>query len=258
MKLKRTTLVLLLLAVLMGGFVYFYEFQWKSQQEAVKKKQKQLFSFKEKDVQKLNIKTPSETITVERSPENSKTKWLMKSPDNSPANDGTVAYLLDLLEKEQSERVISASPSQLEEFGLKKPQATIDITLSNQKTHKLTLGKPSFDDRFVYAQNQFSSKQGEKTEVTLISKNFENAVKRSLSEWKAEAKNSQTTPSPTSTPADTKATPGIPTINPIPVNPTPKQILTSPTPKVTPTPKATLTKTPEPKPKNTPTPVPTK
>ncbi|MEM6401329.1 MAG: hypothetical protein AAF757_14020, partial [Cyanobacteria bacterium P01_D01_bin.116] len=94
MKLQRTTLVLLLLAILLGGFVYFYEFQWKSQQEQVKKKKQQLFSFKEDDVKALKITTPSENITLERSPKSSKTKWLMKSPDKVPANDGTVAYLL--------------------------------------------------------------------------------------------------------------------------------------------------------------------
>ena len=128
MKLQRTTLGLVLIAILLGGFVYLYEFQFKSQQEAVKKKQQQLFSFKEKDVKNLKITTPSETINLERSPESSKTKWLMKSPVMVPANEGTVAYLLNLLETKKSERNLPATESQLGEFGLKQPQATIDIT----------------------------------------------------------------------------------------------------------------------------------
>lgn len=248
MKLQRTTLVLMLLAILLGGFVYFYEFQWKSQQEEVKKKQQQLFSFKEDDVKTLKITTPSETITLEHSPESGSTKWLMKFPDAVPANDGTVAYLLDLLEKEKSDRTLTTPASQLAEFGLEQPQATIDIALNNQKTYKLVLGnKPNFDDRLVYAQNQFATKPDGIVEVVLISKNFENAIKRSLSEWKA-VENSKKTPSPspeaTPTNPTPAATPAIPNINPIPINPTPKTIPTNSTPTPTSTSNSTPTPTP--------------
>ena len=234
MKIQRTTLVLMLLAILLGGFVYFYEILCKPQHEDVKKKQQQIFSFNEVDVKTLKITTPSETIILERSPESGATKWLMKSPDAVPANDGTVAYLLDLLEKEESERTLTIPASQLSQFGLQQPQATIDITLNNQKTHKLVVGKLNFDNRLVYAQIQdFSNKPNENVEVVLVSKNFENAIKRSLSEWKA-VDNNKTTPSPTATATPTNSTPtptpATPTIKPIPINPTPKPILTNPTP----------------------------
>lgn len=247
MKLQRTTLVLMLLAILLGGFVYFYEFQWKSRQEEVEKEQQQLFSFKEDDVKTLKITTPSETITLERSPESGKTKWLMKSPDAVPANDATVAYLLNLLETQKSERSVNTPASQLSEFGLEQPQATIDITLNNQKTHKLVLGKPNFDNSLVYAQNQFATKPDGNVEVVLVSKNFENAIKRSLSEWKAVENNEKSpSPSPEATPTNPTPvpTPAIPTINPIPINPTPKSIPTNSTPTPTPTPNSTPTPTP--------------
>lgn len=256
MKLQRTTLVLLLLAILLGGFVYFYEFQWKSQQEAVKKKQQQLFSFKEDDVKNLKITTPSETITLERSPESSKTKWLMKSPENVPANDGTVAYLLDLLEKEESKQTVNTSASKLTEFGLTQPQATIDITLNNQKTHKLTLGKQSIDNNLIYAQNQFSTKPDGNVEVLLVSKNFENAIKRSLLEWKVvENQEPNPSPSPQITPNNLTTPLSNPTIKAIPVNPTPKTIPNSST--ATPTPASTTKPTATPTPASTTKPTPT-
>ena len=164
-----------------------------------------LFSFKEEDVKNLKITTPSETIVLERS-QDGKSKWLMKSPDNVPANDGTVAYLLNLLETEKSDRTLNVPQQQLSEFGLKQPRATIDITLNNQKTHKLVLGKPNFDNRFLYAQNNIATKPDGNIEVVLVSKNFENAVNRSLSEWKA-VDNSKISPSP-SPGATTTSTPG--------------------------------------------------
>ncbi|MDY6900641.1 MAG: DUF4340 domain-containing protein [Cyanobacteriota bacterium] len=268
MKLQRTTLVLLVLAILLGGFVYFYEFQWRSQQEQVKKKKQQLFSFKEDDVKALKITTPSETINLERSPEAGKTKWLMKSPDNVPANDGTVAYLLNLLETESTEQSVNTPPSELAQFGLKQPQATIDITLNNQKTHKLVLGKPSFDNRFLYAQNNFATTPDGNFEVVSVSKKFDNAIKRSLSEWKAVENNPSPSPSPGATPTNSTpspgATPAIPTIKPIPINQSPKAVPNNsgtnsnpspnPNPTTSPSPKVTPTPTPTPK---TPTPTPT-
>lgn len=252
MKIQRTTLVLMLLAILLGGFVYFYEFQWKSQQEQVKKKQQQLFSFKEDDVKALKITTPSETINLERSPESGKTKWLMKSPDNVPANDGTVAYLLNLLETENTERSVSTPASELEQFGLKQPQATIDITLNNQKTHKLVLGKPSFDNRFLYAQNNFATTPDGNFEVVSVSQKFENAIKRSLSEWKFVENKPTPTPTPGQTPTSSTpaATPAIPTIKPIPINPSPKTVPNNsspnPTPTTSPSPQTNATPTPSP------------
>lgn len=242
MKLQRTTLFLLLLAILLGGFVYFYEIQWKSQQEQVKKKQQKLFSFKEEEVKILKIKTSSETITLERSPESGKTKWLMKSPDTSAANDGTVAYLLNLLETENSERTLTTPASQLSEFDLKPAQATIDVSLNDGKTHKLVLGKPNFDNRLIYARKEFATKPDGNVEVVLVSKNFRNAIKRSLSEWKV-IDNSEKSPSPSQSATPKKptpgATPGIPTIKPIPINPTAKPVITNPKPNLTPTPTPT-------------------
>ena len=249
-------MVLLVLAILLGGFVYFYEFQWKSQQEQVKKKKQQLFAFKEDDVKALKITTPSETINLERSPEAGKTKWLMKSPDSVPANDGTVAYLLNLLETEKTEQSVNTPPSELAQFGLKQPQATIDITLNNQKTHKLVLGKPSFDKRFLYAQNSFSLTPDGSFEVVSVSNKFEKAIKRSLSEWKAVQNNPSPSPSPGATPTNSTpaATPANPTIKPIPINASPKAVPNNssstpnpnPTPTTSPSPKATPTPTPTP------------
>lgn len=255
MKLQRTTLVLLVLAILLGGFVYFYEFQWKSQQEQVKKKKQQLFAFKEDDVKALKITTPSETINLERSPEAGKTKWLMKSPDTVPANDGTVAYLLNLLETEKTEQSVNTPASELAQFGLKQPQATIDITLNNQKTHKLVLGKPSFDKRFLYAQNSFALTPDGNFEVVSVSNKFENAVKRSLSEWKAVQNNPSPSPGATPTNSTPAATPANPTIKPIPINASPKAVPNNSS--STPNPNPTPTTSPSPKATSTPTPTPT-
>jgi len=201
MTIPKTTLILVLLALGLGGFVYFHEIRGKTQQEEVKANQQQIFAFAEDDVQSLTVKTKTYTLMLERNPQGSNPKWLLKSPVSEPANDAIVSYLMDLLVKGKSDavggklRIISTPANQLTEFGLAQPNATIDIKLKNQKTHQLILGKSDFNNRFVYAQTDSATQPNGNINVLLVSTDFANAVNRELSEWKQPI-NTQSTPLP--------------------------------------------------------------
>ncbi|MBW4688403.1 MAG: DUF4340 domain-containing protein [Komarekiella atlantica HA4396-MV6] len=200
MKLPRTTLILILLALGLGGFVYFYEIQGATQREEIKEKNQQIFSFGEDDVQSLIVKTKNITLNLERNTQSSNPKWLLKSPTSGPANDAIVSYLMDLLVKGKSDayggklRTLSIPANQRGEFALDQPQATINITLKNQQNHQLILGKPDFSDRFLYAQTDSAAKPDGNIDVLLVSKDFANAVNRELSEWRQPVDNSQKLP----------------------------------------------------------------
>lgn len=184
MKLQKTTLILILLAFGLGGFVYFYEIKGTPQREEIKENKQQIFSFKEDDVQSLTVKTKNQTLNLERSGKSDGSKWEIKSPEVAPASNAIVGYLMNLLVEGKSERTISVPANQLTEFSLDQPQATIDIKLKNQKTHQLILGKPDFNRRFMYAQADPPAKPDGNVNVLLVSTDFENAVNRELSEWK--------------------------------------------------------------------------
>jgi|SRR5579883_138167 hypothetical protein len=184
MKLQRTTLILILLALGLGGFVYFYEIKGATQREEIKDKKQQIFSFNAADVQSFIVKTKKLTLTLERVNNSGTTKWLIQSPIVAPANDAIVSYLMDTLVKGKAEQTILSSTNQLAEFGLEQPQATIDVNLKNQKSHKLILGKPDFNQHFIYAIADPTTKPDGKISVLLVSTDFKNAVNRELSEWK--------------------------------------------------------------------------
>ncbi|MBW4554872.1 MAG: DUF4340 domain-containing protein [Trichormus sp. ATA11-4-KO1] len=196
MKLPRTTLVLVLLALGLGGFVYFYEIRGATQRAEIKEQKQQIFSFAEDDVQSLIIKTKDITLNLQRNTQSKNPKWLLTSPTSEPANDGVVAYLLDLLVKGTSDRTLSTPANQLGNFGLDQPLATININLKNQQTHQLILGNPAFNRRFLYAQTGSDAQPNGNVDVLLVSTDFENAVNREISEWKqaAEPSTAETTP----------------------------------------------------------------
>ncbi|MHC5613368.1 MAG: DUF4340 domain-containing protein [Nostoc sp.] len=213
MKLPRTTLILILLALGLGGFVYFYEIRGATVREEIKEQKQKIFSFGEDDVQSLTVKTKKITLNLERSPKSSNPKWLIKSPISAPANDAIVFYLMDLLVKGKSDayggklRTLSTPAKELGEFALNPPQATINIILKNRQRHQLLLGKSNFNGRFLYAQTDPAAKPDGNINVLLVSTDFANAVNRELSEWKQPVDNSQKLPGlsmPLPTPKNSK------------------------------------------------------
>ncbi|MDZ8187410.1 MAG: DUF4340 domain-containing protein [Nostoc sp. ChiSLP02] len=201
MKLPRTTLILILLALGLGGFVYFYEIKGATQRQEIKEQKQQIFSFAEDDVQALTVKTKKLTLNLERSNQSNNPKWLIKSPISEPANDAIVSYLMDLLVKGKSDRTLSVAPNELGQFVLDKPQATINITLKNKQIHQIILGKHNFNGSFLYAQADPPTKPEGNVNVLLVSIDFENAVNRDLSEWKqATDNNIKSTPLPSNLP----------------------------------------------------------
>ncbi|MEP0785499.1 DUF4340 domain-containing protein [Coleofasciculus sp. FACHB-129] len=228
MKLKRTTWILILLALSLGGFVYFYEIKGAPQREAAQAKQKEIFSFEKDQIQALTVKSQEQTLKFERVTQEAVDKtsisqWQMKSPSDVPASDPSVSYLLNLLVDGKSDRTLSIFPNQLQEYGLDKPQATVEVRLNNQQTHQIILGKPNFNSSFLYAQVDPPAQTPQQLEVLLVPIDFEYGVKRPLSEWKAKEavqKNSpdktsdkatpsqSPQPSPSSSPASKKDTSG--------------------------------------------------
>ncbi|MEH2059099.1 MAG: DUF4340 domain-containing protein [Nostoc sp.] len=194
MKLPRTTLILILLALGLGGFVYFSEIRGASVREENKEQKQQIFSFREDDVQSLTVKTKKLTLNLERNRESSNPKWLIKSPISGSANDAIVSYLMDLLVKGKSERTLSTPAKDLAEFALDQPQATINITLKNRQSHQLILGKSNFNGSLLYALTDPATKPNGNINVLLVSTDFANAVNRELSEWKQPVDNSQKLP----------------------------------------------------------------
>lgn len=183
MKLQKTTWVLLIVALFLGGFVYFYEIVGTPQREAAKEAEKQLFSFEEDEIQRVNIYIQEESRKFERVSE-PEPGWRMTEPKDVPASDPSVAFLLNLLVEGKSDRIIpNVPPENLKDYGLDKPQAMVTVRLKNDETHEILLGKPDFNNSFLYAQVDPFSDKSQQSNVFLVPMDFEYAVNRPLSEW---------------------------------------------------------------------------
>ena len=185
MKLQKTTWIVLGLALALGSFVYFNEIKKQQQSATIKNEKRQIFNFKERDIQQLIIETERETLKFERIADNKQSQWQMKQPENFLVNDGVMAFLLNLLVKGNSERAFNVPLDRLNHYGFQPPRATIKIVLNNRKEHQLILGKSDFENKLVYARTDPNGSAKKDTRVLLISKNFHYAVlARSLEDWR--------------------------------------------------------------------------
>ncbi|PSB26020.1 DUF4340 domain-containing protein [Stenomitos frigidus] len=219
MKFQKTPLILLAIALLLGAFVYLYEVQGKPQRETAKAQTEQLFAFKEEEVRSLTLTTPTQTLAFAKtpaarlpgakpdqpakpqpaSPKATPTEtltWAMTAPEQTVANDASVAYLLNLLVTGKRQQTLTVSAAKQAEFGLDKPIAIADVKLASQQTHRLVLGKPNFNRSALYAQVDPPAQTKTDLTVLLVSTDFENAVNRPLADWKVKEPAAQSSPTP--------------------------------------------------------------
>ncbi|WP_204104264.1 MULTISPECIES: DUF4340 domain-containing protein [Spirulina sp. CCY15215] len=188
MKLQKTTWALVITALFLTTFVYLHEVVGKSQQEVQAAKQRKIFDFRKEDIQGFTIEREKEKLVFERVDKETKF-WQIKEPEESPANDQAVSFLLELLAKGERDRLILARSEELEEYGLSEPLVTVSIALENRsQPYILLLGKENFDRKFIYARVNPDKNEKKSIEIILIPMDFKYAVERELEEWKAKEK----------------------------------------------------------------------
>ncbi len=188
MKIKKTTLTLMLTALALGGFVYLYEIRGKQQEVEIQEQQKQVFDFKSEQIQTITIKQESEQLTLKIDEEAEEKTWNITAPVEKEADLQTVEFLLTELTNLKSDRSINTSVSQLSEYGLEKPEITVEIQLKDGKTSRLFLGQPDFDGNFIYSQLEPEGEPPEEVSVLLLSVNFKNVLTKPVSEWEKQEK----------------------------------------------------------------------
>lgn len=143
---KRSTLILLLVAALGGVLVYFLEIKEGRPRDSEPETTKAAFSFKREDLSALTIKRGEETIALS----SQDGKWSITEPVNAQANQTAVELLIGDLVNARVERTIPASGDELKSYGLDAPAVTIEIKLKDGSTHNLKLGSKDFANLSVY------------------------------------------------------------------------------------------------------------
>lgn len=149
----RTTLVLVFIALVFGGFVALDYYRGTSTEEALTKS-KRILDFQSKDISGVTIELTNQVYALEKTGD----QWQIKQPLNVRANYSAVSSILDELEFAERSRTISGKElkgQDLSGFGLKNPR--IRLTLQGKKQPMVLLvGNETPTKDAVYAQVQGS------------------------------------------------------------------------------------------------------
>ena len=213
--LQRTTLLLLLGAVTLGGGVLLLESRQggstgelagQSVANDSDEEKESLFPFAEAEVDSFKVERAEGAITFIQEGDS----WQMTAPQTAPAEAGAVAFLLSQL-TDQSARKLSVEADQLEDFGLIDPTAQVDL-VADGRPYQLLIGSQAFTGDQLYVQaidTQALETQANEdpaaeqtVDIYLIPARLTNAVNRPTAEWIAQTELPETGPTQPSSEAN--------------------------------------------------------
>jgi hypothetical protein len=148
---KKSTLLVVLLAAALGGAVWYLEFKREKPAEDAAAASKPVFSLKNEEVTALTLTRGGETLRVERRG----AAWRITQPVDAAADEGAVEGLLGSVSYARSSKTIAVTPpgsaDALKAFGLDAPAIALEMKLKSGATHRLRLGAKDFTGGNVYA-----------------------------------------------------------------------------------------------------------
>ncbi len=189
MKFNRTTITLVFLCIGLTTTVYLTQIKPEGfnleNQETTQNEVTKIFPFQTEDIQQITIDINQDVIKFQRKDEPN-SPWQMTQPETLLANDGAIAFLVNLFPQAEKKLEISPDVEKKKEYGLLESSPTIAVTLHNEDRYHMILGNANFDDTQIYAQIKFPASIQAQSSIFLVSKSFQYAIERDFGEWKQE------------------------------------------------------------------------
>jgi len=144
----RSFLILLVLALGLGGYAYFVESKRDlSDPKTIKAK---VFGLEAGKIEEVKVTSASgETTTLKKSG----TDWQIVAPEPMPADTAAIGSLVSSVETLEQQSVLDENPKSLEGFGLKPPKTTVAFKVAGETAErKLLLGNKTPTGSDLYAQ----------------------------------------------------------------------------------------------------------
>lgn len=190
MKFQRSTVILVAIALLLGGVVLFTQARQSGGNRPTTAQgdteTSPVFDFEEEDVVDLRIETAEQTVVFEK---DAAGFWQMVEPEEQPAEAAAIAFLLSRLVTDGLRQTTTIDAANQAEFGFDDPFATVTLTLADDTTHTLIMGDPDFSGQNYYAlidpENFPLAADAGAVEVAIVTENIFNGLDRPLEEWQA-------------------------------------------------------------------------
>jgi len=165
----RSFLFLLVIAAVLGGYVWFVEMKRDPDAGAEAPRQK-IFTVEPAQIHQVTLTNDQgEVSTLRRTGD----RWALAELPGAEVDDTEISGITNSLAGLESNRVIDEQPASLAEYGLDKPRITAAFTDAGGKQHALQIGKKTPTGGDLYAKTADSNR------VVLIGSWLEDTFNRS-------------------------------------------------------------------------------
>ncbi|NOT61799.1 MAG: DUF4340 domain-containing protein [Acidobacteria bacterium] len=171
---KKSTLLLLALAVIGGALVYYLEIKPGKPRDEEADTSREAFKLTREEIQQITLTRGGQTFAFE----NKDNKWLMTQPVSGTADETALNSLIGDLVSVKITRDLKASAEEVKSYGLAEPKVKIDLKLKDGKSHSIQLGGKDFSESNVYAKVDGSN------DVSLIAASLLTNADKGLNDWR--------------------------------------------------------------------------
>ena len=132
----KNTLIMAIAALLLGGYVWFFEIRGREEREEAERVASRLLHFESDSVTGLTLQTDDGTVVLSRVDD----AWRITTPYDLPADSAAVDSIVNRLQSADHERLIEEQPADLARFGLAEPEVMVTLQLDDGDTRTLAVG----------------------------------------------------------------------------------------------------------------------
>ena len=148
---KKSTLIVLLAAIVLGAVVYYFDWRRGKQEKFPVDTTKLAFSLQASDIQSFTLSRPSKTGETPIHCQKKDGNWIITQPVETGADQPSVNGITDGIASARISQTEPSTPDRLKAYGLDPAEVSIDFQLKNGAKHILLLGNRGFTGDSVYS-----------------------------------------------------------------------------------------------------------
>ncbi len=169
----RNTIILFLVAVALGAYVYFYEIKGGEQRQKNKEEAEKLLHFDKDSIDYIEVSAPKGHFVFKKTPDG----WQIEQPVQTDADDSPINSLLSNLNSAKKKRTFTVKKEKLDAYGLGSTALTVRLKNDERYDQTVKMGDKTSVGSNVYTTVDDST-------VALIPSYIKNGANKSLFDWR--------------------------------------------------------------------------
>lgn len=153
--LRNILILLLVIAVLGGGFYFVTKYEPKQDETPESNVQTvNMFHVEKRDIASLTVQSATETYTVSRNGES----WIINNHPDIKVNQSRIETLFYESASVTAREMLEENATNLIQYGLDLPTRSVTVTLKDGSTHKILIGNTTLDGSLCYLMMEGETK----------------------------------------------------------------------------------------------------